>query len=152
MLVSRLRSIVDRTYEACNARDFDAYRELLDEHVELVMSGTAVRGLAAVTDFVAVTARARPGLRIEPQQVFAEADDTLVTEVRMIDTAPAGSAEEGNTVESSACGLYRVAGGRVVEYRLKRSRPLASVKPSMTSAIRSKVLVPSSGGLWPKPG
>ena len=118
MLVSRLRSIVDRTYEAFNARDFDAYRELLDEHVELVMSGTAVRGLAAVTDFVAVTARARPGLRIEPQQVFAEADDTLVTEVRMIDTAPAGSAEEGNTFESSACGLYRVAGGRIVEWRV----------------------------------
>ena len=59
--VSRLRSIVDRTNEAFNARDFDAYRELLDEHVELVMSGVAVRGLAAVTDFVAVTARARPG-------------------------------------------------------------------------------------------
>jgi signal transduction histidine kinase/ketosteroid isomerase-like protein len=116
--VSRLRSIVDRTYEVFNARDFDAYRELLDEHVELVMSGITVRGLAAVTDFVAVTARARPSLRIEPQRVFVETDNTLVTEVRMIDTAPPGSAEEGTTVESSACGLYRVADGRIVEWRV----------------------------------
>ena len=116
--MSRLRSIVDRTYEVFNARDFDAYRELLDEDVELVMSGIAVRGLAAVTDFVAVTARARPGLRIEPQRVFVEADDTIVTEVRMIDTAPPGSAEEVGTVESTACGLYRIAGGRIVEWRV----------------------------------
>jgi signal transduction histidine kinase/ketosteroid isomerase-like protein len=107
-----LRSIVERTYEAFNARDFDAYPELLDEQVELVMSGIAIRGLAAVTDFVAVTARARPGLRIEPQRVFMEAGDTLVTEVRMIDTGPAGA------VESAACGLYRMAGGRIVEWRV----------------------------------
>jgi SnoaL-like domain len=71
--VSRLSSIVARTYEVFNTRDFDAYRELLDEHVELVMSGIAVRGLAAVTDFVAVTARARPGLRLESPRVFVEA-------------------------------------------------------------------------------
>jgi hypothetical protein len=32
--VSRLSSIVDRTYEVFNARDFDAYGELLDENVE----------------------------------------------------------------------------------------------------------------------
>lgn len=116
--VSELRSIVDRTYEAFNARDFDAYRELLDEDVEMVMSGITVRGLAAVTDFVTVTARARPGLRIEHRRVFVEAGDTLVTEVRMIDTAPAGSAEETSPVEASACGLYRVAGGRIAEWRV----------------------------------
>ena len=61
---SELRSIVERTYEAFNARDFDAYADLFDEDVELAMSGVTVRGLAAVTDFVAVTARARPDLRI----------------------------------------------------------------------------------------
>ena len=92
--VSQLRSIINRTYEAFNARDFDAYRDLLDEDVELVMSGIAVRGLAAVTDFVAVTARARPGLRIEAERVFVETGDTLVMEVRMIDRAEAGATDE----------------------------------------------------------
>jgi len=95
--VSELRSIVARTYAVFNARDFGAYAELLDEDVELVMSGMAVRGLAAVTDFIAVTARARPSLRIEPQRVFADTGDTLVTEIRMVDTA----AEEPGTVEAS---------------------------------------------------
>ena len=92
--MSRLRSIVDRTYEVFNARDFDAYGDLLDEDVELVMSGVAVRGIAAVTDFVAVTAQVRPGMRIEPRRVFVEAGDTLVTEVCMIDTATAGSTDD----------------------------------------------------------
>ncbi len=108
--MSRLSSIVARTYEVFNARDFGAYRELLDEHVELVMSGIAVRGLAAVTDFVEVTARARPGLRLESPRVFAESGDVLVTEVRMIDTA--------SDVETTACGLYRIAGDRIVEWRV----------------------------------
>jgi signal transduction histidine kinase/limonene-1,2-epoxide hydrolase len=116
--MSGLRAIVDRTYEVFNAREFDAYRDVLDEDVELVMSGIAVRGLAAVTDFVAATARARPGLRIEPQRVFVEAGDLLVTEVRMIDTTTGGSSEEAGMIETSACGLYRAVGGRIAEWRV----------------------------------
>jgi ketosteroid isomerase-like protein len=113
--VSRLRSIVERSYEAFNARDFDAYRELLDENVEFVAAGITLRGRAAVTDFMAVNARARPGLRIELQRVFAETDDRLVAESRRIDTAPAASAEGAGVVESAASALYRVADGRIVE-------------------------------------
>ena len=116
--VSELRALVDRTYEVFNARDFDAYRDLLDEDVELVMSGIAVRGLAAVTHFVTATARARPGLRIEPQRVFVEAADLLVTEVRMIDATTAATSEKAGTIETSACGLYRAAGGRIAEWRV----------------------------------
>jgi signal transduction histidine kinase/ketosteroid isomerase-like protein len=114
--MAELRSIVDRSYDAFNARDFDAYRELLDEHVELVMSGIPVRGLGAAIDFVEVTARARPGLRIEPLSVFVEAGDTLVSEVRMIDADT--STEKVGRVEASACGLYRVREGRIVEWRV----------------------------------
>jgi signal transduction histidine kinase/limonene-1,2-epoxide hydrolase len=116
--VSELRAIVDRTYEVFNAREFDTYRDLLDEDVELVMSGIAVRGLAAVTDFVAAIARARPGMRIEPRRVFVEAGDLLVTEVRMLDTATADPSEEAGVIETSACGLYRGVGGRIAEWRV----------------------------------
>ena len=116
--MSQLRSIVDRTCRAFNARDFDAYRDVLDEHVDLIMAGIAVRGREAVIDFVAVRARARPGLRIEPRRVFVETDDTLVTEVRVSDTARIESEEKTSAVDTTACALYRVAGGRIVEWRV----------------------------------
>src|SRR5215470_14272780 len=105
--MARVRSIVVRSYEAYNARDFDAYRELLDDDVEFVLAGLTVRGRVAVTDFVAVTARARPSLRIAPQRFLAETDNTLVAEIRMIDTIGVGSVEEASTVETEACCVYR---------------------------------------------
>jgi GAF domain-containing protein/ketosteroid isomerase-like protein len=118
VFVSELRSIVDRIFEAFNARDFEVYRELLDEHVELVMSGIAVRGLAGVTDFVSLRAGARPGLRVEPERVFVEAGDTLVTEVRLVDAGSGDSADGAGGFETRACDLFRIADGRIVEWRV----------------------------------
>jgi signal transduction histidine kinase/limonene-1,2-epoxide hydrolase len=115
--MSTLRSIVDRTYEVFNSRSFDQYRELLAEDVELVMSGIHVKGLAAVTDFVSVTAQVRPAMRIEPQLVFVETGDTIVTQVRMIDAPPEGSPDDA-LVETDACGLYRIEDGRIVIWRV----------------------------------
>jgi signal transduction histidine kinase len=116
--VSQLRSIVDRMHEVFNARDFAAYPELLDEDVEHVMSGIAIRGLTAVTDFIAITARARPGLRIGPQRVFLESEDTLVAEFRLFDATEGGAAAPAGTLETWACGLYRAVGGRIAEWRV----------------------------------
>jgi signal transduction histidine kinase/limonene-1,2-epoxide hydrolase len=113
----RLWPIVARSYEVFNARDFDAYRELLHEDVELVMSGMVVHGLAAVTDFVKETTDARPGLRIDHERVFAEAGERIVTEVRMTDTATDPAAGDGARA-TSACGLYRVTEGRIAEWRV----------------------------------
>src|SRR6202789_4482989 len=115
--MSTLCSIVDRTYEVFNSRSFEEYRELLAEDVELVMSGIHVKGLAAVTDFVSVTAQVRPAMRIEPQRVFVEAGDTIVTQVRMIDAPPEGSPDDA-LVETDACGLYRIEDGRIVIWRV----------------------------------
>jgi len=114
--VSRPGPIVDRTYTAFNGRDFDAYRDLLAPDVEMIMSGVAVRGLDAVIDFVSLTAAARPGLRIEPDRVFLEAGDTLVTQVRMVDVETPSDA--GGRLETSACGLYRVVDDRIVHWRI----------------------------------
>ncbi|HUA04162.1 MAG TPA: GAF domain-containing protein [Solirubrobacteraceae bacterium] len=119
--MSRVRSIVDRSYEVFNARDFDAYAEVLDENVELVIAGVAVRGLAPVIDYLTVAAATRPGLRIESGRVFVETEDTLVNEVRMVDSAaPSG---EASTPEFSACGLYRVENGRIIEWRVYLDAP-----------------------------
>jgi len=119
--VSQVRSIVDRSYEVFNARDFDAYREVLDENVELVIAGVGVHGLAPVTDYLTVAAATRPGLRIGSGRVFVETEDTLVTEVRMVDSNGPGG--EAGALEFSACGLYRVEGGRIIEWRIYLDAP-----------------------------
>jgi SnoaL-like protein len=106
--MARPRSIVDRSHEVFNARDFDAYPEVLDEHVELVIAGITFRGLTAVTDYLMAAAGTRPGLRVAGESVFAEGADTFVTEVRMVDTTDSG--ETPDTLEHSVCSLYRVAG------------------------------------------
>ena len=134
--MSELRAIVERTYEVFNARDFDAYTELFDEHVQLNLAGVAVQGLAAVTDFVAVTTRARPGLRIEPLRVIAESADAVVTEVRMVDTTDAG--EEAGTLEYPACGVYRVAGGRIIEWRVYLDQPAVEQASAAFAALAAE--------------
>ena len=121
--MSRLWPVVARSYEVFNARDFGAYPELLHEDVEFVMSGIVVRGLAAVTDFVKETTDARPGLRIDHERVFVEAGDTIVTEVRMSDTAVDPATGSGAPA-ASLCGLYRVTDGRIAEWRVYQD-PLA---------------------------
>lgn len=78
-LLSRLRSIVDRGYEAYDARDFDAYRQILDEDVEFVVSVVAVREWARVIDHARGSI---PGVRTGPRRVVAETADTLADEAR----------------------------------------------------------------------
>lgn len=121
-------SLIDRVYEAFNARDFDAFRELLDEDVELVMSGVHVRGLEAVMDYAAVLVRPFPSLRIETRRVFAETPDAAAIEFRMTGFAPGDSGDAAGTVESAGCVVYRVADGRLVEWRvyLDQGEELAS--------------------------
>jgi signal transduction histidine kinase/limonene-1,2-epoxide hydrolase len=114
--MSQVRSIVDRSYKVFNARDFDAYLELLDENVELVIAGVAVRGLAAVIDYLTVAAAARPGLRIGSGRVIVETEDTLVNEVQMADSA--APSDEPSAREFTACGVYRVERGRIVGWRV----------------------------------
>ena len=121
--VSELYAIVDRAYVAFNARDFDAYRELLAENVEMILAGIPVRGLAAVKDFVAASVSARPGLRIAPVRVVAEAESTLVNEVRMTDTT--GPAAGADPLEYMACGVHRIAKGRIAQWRIYLDSPAA---------------------------
>ena len=106
--MARLSSIVDRLDELFNARDWDGCGELLDEQVEQVMSGIAIRGRAGVIDFLKAATSTRPALRIGSRRLIAETEDTLVSEVRMIEEVP--------ELEYSAGVVQRVAGGRIVEW------------------------------------
>jgi signal transduction histidine kinase/ketosteroid isomerase-like protein len=115
---SRLRSLVDRSLAAYNARDLDAYRELLHPQIEFVMSGMVVRGIAAVMDLTQVTTTASPGFRIERWRVFSEIGDTIVVELRMADGATADAATGVHPARNNACALYRVVDDRIAEFRV----------------------------------
>jgi len=112
----RVSELVDRLHRVFNAHDWDGYRALLDENVELVMSGVAVRGAAAVADFMAVAADTRQGLRVGAQRVFLETEDALVTEVQMIDSSDALT--DAGAYQYWVCSLYRAAGGRIVYWHV----------------------------------
>jgi signal transduction histidine kinase/ketosteroid isomerase-like protein len=131
--VSRPRSIVGRSHEAFNARDWDRYRELLDEKIELVISGTTLCGRAAVTDYLSAAASTRSGLRIASDRTFVETEDALVIEIRMMDEDD--SRPDSVAVEYSICGLYRVAGGRIVEWRVYLDASTEQFSPGAFAAV-----------------
>jgi signal transduction histidine kinase/ketosteroid isomerase-like protein len=131
--VCRPRSIVDRSHAAFNARDWDRHRELLDEHVELIISGMTLRGPAAVTDYLVAAASTRSGLRIACDRTFVETEDALVIEVRMADTTD--SRPGSVTVEYSTCSLYRVAGGRIREWRVYLDPTTEQSSPGAFAAV-----------------
>jgi signal transduction histidine kinase len=115
---SRLCSLVDRSFAAYNARDLDAYEELMHPRIEFVMSGRVVRGIAAVMDLTKVTTEASPGLRIERRRVFSEVGDTIVIELRMVDSATPDPATGIEPAQNTACALYRIVGDRIAEFRV----------------------------------
>jgi uncharacterized protein (TIGR02246 family) len=52
-----LRSLVARFHEGFNDRDPDAWSEVFDEDVELVVDGAAFRGVAAARAYVTAVFR-----------------------------------------------------------------------------------------------
>jgi hypothetical protein len=52
-------------------------------------------------------------LRVEPLRVVAEAGDTVVTEVLMVDRSSSGQ----GAASAAACGVYRFRNRRIVEWR-----------------------------------
>jgi GAF domain-containing protein/limonene-1,2-epoxide hydrolase len=120
--MSEHRLIIERLYEAFNDRRFDVYAELLDEDVLVVINGGSLRGVAALREVLAATARERPGVRVELEQILAESGDTIVTRTHYLDASAAAKAPEPTAsgawpLPITLCEVYRIAGGRIVEWR-----------------------------------
>jgi signal transduction histidine kinase len=109
--VVNLRSLVARLHEAYNGRDLDAWSELFDEDVELVVDGAAFRGVAAARAHVAAVFREFPRLRIHGARVVAECGDTIVVEHQI------SNGEPSRGPLRSVCEIYRVRDGRIVAFR-----------------------------------
>ena len=109
-----LRSLVARLHEGFNARDLDAWSEVFDEDVELVVDGAAFRGVAAARAYVTAVFREFPGLRIHGARIVAEYSDTIVAEHQILNGEPLLGPLRA---QGSVCEIYRVRDGRVVAYR-----------------------------------
>jgi signal transduction histidine kinase len=117
--VSAPRLIVDRLYEALNARRFKELNEMLDEGVLMVRDGTTIRGLSAVCDYFGDVVRHVPGLRMELERVLAESGDMIVTRTRSEDSSPATAqhAAWGAPLRATTrCAVHRLARGRIVQW------------------------------------
>ncbi|MCW2691550.1 MAG: Histidine kinase [Mycobacterium sp.] len=109
-----LGALPARYHRAFNGRDFDTWRDVFDDHVELLMDGTAVQGVDAAVAYGVRSASEFPGRYIVSERVVAEADDTVVTEIRLVCGDPAGG---HSRAAGTACEIWRVREGRIVSCR-----------------------------------
>jgi signal transduction histidine kinase/ketosteroid isomerase-like protein len=108
------RSLPARYHQAFNDRDFDVWREVFDEDVELVVDGMTLRGVDAAVAYGVRSVTQFPGLHIASECVVAESGDTVVTEIRLVNGDPAsGRCRQQGT----ACEVSRVRYGRIVSCR-----------------------------------
>jgi ketosteroid isomerase-like protein len=110
----RLGEIPARYHRAFNDRDFDVWREVFDEHVELVVDGMTFRGVDAAVAYGVGSVTQFPGLYIGSDRVVAESGDTIVTEIELVngDLASGRFRRQGTT-----CEISRVRDGRIVSCR-----------------------------------
>ena len=101
--------VVRRYLRTFVTKDLAELRAVVDEHVEIYGSGTAVRGRrypeAAISS---------PGLTVLDQRIvelFAAEDRVVVSLVQTYRRDATGA-----TAVQSACKMYRLAGGRIVQF------------------------------------
>jgi signal transduction histidine kinase/ketosteroid isomerase-like protein len=109
-----LRALVARHRRAFNERNFDDWRDVFDEHVELLIDGVAFRGVDAVVGYGVARVSQFPGIYIASEHIVAESDDTIVTELDLVTDDPADGQSRR---QSMACEICRVRDGRIVSVR-----------------------------------
>jgi signal transduction histidine kinase/ketosteroid isomerase-like protein len=138
--VTAVRSVVERYYDAFNARDWDAWAALLDEDVEITIEGGTLVGPEAAYAYTAETIRHYPGMRYALERVVAESNDMIVMECRLVNPAGERSADAWK-LDGPVCQIYQVSDERIVSIRGYYSpsaidrTPVAEV-PSRADATR----------------
>jgi signal transduction histidine kinase/ketosteroid isomerase-like protein len=138
--VTAVRSVVERYYDAFNARDWDAWAALLDEAVEITIEGDTLVGPEAAYAYTAETINHFPGMRYAVERVVAESSDMVVMECRLVNPAGDWSADAWK-LDGPVCQIYQVSDERIVAIRGYYSpsaidrTPVAEV-PSRADATR----------------
>jgi signal transduction histidine kinase/ketosteroid isomerase-like protein len=111
---TELAALAVRYHRAFNDRDFDVWREVFDEDVELLIDGMSFRGVDAAVAYGVGNVSQFPGLRIASERIVAESDDTIVTEIRLVTGDPDGGQVRQ---QGTACEICWVRDGRIVSVR-----------------------------------
>ena len=109
-----LGALVARCHLAFNDRDFDVWREVFDEDVDLLIDGLPFRGVDAAVAYAVDSVSQFPELYIASERTVAETDDTIVSEIGLVSGDPA-SGHSRRT--GTACEICRVRDGRIVSFR-----------------------------------
>src|ERR1700692_237237 len=96
-----LAALAARYHRAFNDRDFDVWREVFDEDVEFLLDGMPCRGVEAAVGYGVGSVSQFPGLYIASERIVAESNDTIVTEIRLVNGHPvsANSRQRGTAGE-----------------------------------------------------
>ena len=111
-----LGALSARYHRAFNDRDFDVWREVFDEDVELLIDGMSFRGVDAAVAYGVESVSQFPGLYIAVERIVAESGDTIVTEIDLVTGDQIRDSRLGTAVDSRADALLRFA-REVVETR-----------------------------------
>jgi signal transduction histidine kinase/ketosteroid isomerase-like protein len=114
--VTGVRSVVERYYDAFNARDWDGWAALLDEDVEITIEGETLVGPEAAYAHAAETIRHYPGMRYALERVVAESNDMIVMECRLVNPAGERSADAWK-LDGPVCQIYQVSDERIISIR-----------------------------------
>jgi signal transduction histidine kinase/ketosteroid isomerase-like protein len=107
-------ALLARHRQAFNERDFDVWREVFDENVELLVDGMPFHGVDSAVGYGVVSVSQFPGLHIASERIVAESEDTIVSEIDLVNGDPAGGPTRR---QGTACEIYRVRDGRIVSVR-----------------------------------
>jgi signal transduction histidine kinase len=110
----RLGTLAARYHRAFNDRDFDVWREVFDEDVELFVDGKSFRGVDAAVAYGVGSVSQFPGLYIASERILAESGDTIVTEIQLMNGDPASGQSRR---QGTACEISQVRHGHIVSVR-----------------------------------
>ncbi|MGS0684943.1 GAF domain-containing protein [Nakamurella sp. GG22] len=142
-------TLADRYYAAFNARDLDAWLEILDEDVEVVVDARVMRGRQAALAYMSGILQAYPGVTVSSRRVVAASSDAVVSEFQLTNPIAVPEAHGSSPTDPTAawnldgvnCEVLRVRGNRLVSLHSYYSpavtdrTPIALV-PSRAEAAR----------------
>ena len=109
-----LGALAARYHRAFNERDFDTWRDVFHEDVELLVDGMTFTGVEAALAYGFGSVTQFPSLYIGAERIVAVNGDIVVTEIDMVHGDPAGGISRR---QGTACEICRVRDGRIASVR-----------------------------------
>lgn len=143
-------STADRFYAALDARDVEAWLDLLSDDVRLDVDAATTHGRPAARGWVEELLRTSPDVRCHDRRTVVATDDTVVSEFRLRDPRTDGNGPDGvppGRPEGTVCEIVGVSAGRITSVRRYHAPtdrggpagPLRSASPALALHTRRAV-------------